>query len=74
MDSSNRQRRHLAPLTDVRAYRLRYGLSLFEVAHESGLTTFRASIIERDPARARPGEIDAHHTAVDRLSAKREAA
>ena len=63
----DRKRSRIAPLTAVREYRLRAGVTLAEVAHESGLTSNRVSIIERDPAQARPGEIEAHRSAVDRL-------
>lgn len=65
-----RKRNRIAPLTPVRAYRLTAGITLAAVAQESGLTSLRVSIIERDPAQARPGEIEAHHQAVDVIAAR----
>lgn len=70
----DRHRSRIVPLTPVRAYRLTAGLSLAEVALESGLTTFRVSVIERDPSQARHGEIDTHHAAVDALVLKHRGA
>ena len=64
-------RSRLAPLTPVRAHRLTAGFTLAEVAHRSGLTSFRVSIIERDPSQAKAGEIDAHRDAIDQLLRER---
>lgn len=64
----NRQRVRVAPLTPIRALRLTHGLTIAEVSHESGLTTFRLSIIERDPEQARPEEIEAHRQAVEAIA------
>lgn len=69
-----RSRSRLAPQTAVRAYRLERGITLAEVALQSGVTSFRLSIIERNPERAKPGEIEAHRRAVDELAAVRVAA
>lgn len=72
MDESthDRKRNRLAPLTAVRAHRLTAGIPLAEVARESGLTAARVSIVERDPSQAKPGEIDAHRSAVDAIAAR----
>jgi hypothetical protein len=71
MMNEQRQRNRIAPLTAVRAYRLERGITLAEVALESGLTTFRLSLVERDPSKARDGEIAAHRAAVDSIATKR---
>jgi hypothetical protein len=70
----DRKRNRLAPLTAVRAYRLERGITLAEVALESGLTTFRLSVVERSPSEARDGEIATHRAAVDSIFAKRSTA
>lgn len=70
----DRKRNRLAPLTPVRAHRLEAGITLAEVAAHSCLTSFRVSIIERDPSQARPGEIEAHRAAVDAIAAQRSVA
>lgn len=62
----------LTPITDARLDRLRAGLTIAEVAAESGLTSFRISIIERDPTKARAGEIDRHRAAIKTLQSRRE--
>ena len=68
------KRNRIAPLTPVRANRLEAGVTLMEVAQRSGLTSFRVSIIERDPSQAKPGEIDAHRGAVEYLGRKQRGA
>jgi hypothetical protein len=62
--------REFALLTDERAYRLRAGLTLQEVSTAAGLTLFRASLAERRPDRAKPGELSALRAAVDRLASR----
>jgi transcriptional regulator with XRE-family HTH domain len=56
-------------MTALREYRLRRGITLVKAAVYADLSLSRASEIERDPSRARPGEIEALQRAVDRLSA-----
>jgi len=43
----NRRRRAFAPLTELRAERLRQALTLFEVSQASGICSYRVSLIER---------------------------
>lgn len=57
-------------LTEERAYRLRAGLTLQEVSIAAGLTLSRASLAERHPDRAKPGELAALRAAVDRLASR----
>ena len=71
---NDRKRNRRAPLTAVRAHRLKAGITLAEVALRSNLNSFRVSIIERDPSQARPGEIKAHRAAVDSIVADRSEA
>jgi hypothetical protein len=70
-DFQQRQRNRLSPLTAVRAHRLEHGITLFEAATRAGLTSFRVSVIERDPSTARPGELDVLRLAVDAIAAER---
>jgi hypothetical protein len=70
----DRRRNRISPLTPIRAYRLAQGITLAEVAQRSGLTSFRVSIIERNPSEARSGEIEAHRSAVDSLARERRGA
>jgi hypothetical protein len=72
--SAGRQRKRagLTPLTALRAHRLQHALSLNEVALRSGLSTYRVSVIERDPDRAWEGEIDRFLAAVNELAAERQ--
>lgn len=69
MDSSINRLRRTYPLTDIREYRMRRGITLMAVAFHSGLSLARASFIERFPERARPGELDRLRAAVDGLFA-----
>lgn len=69
----SRHRRGIAPLTSVRAYRLERGLTLADVASRAGITTFRLSIVEREPDLARPGELEAHKRAIDELHGEQTA-
>lgn len=68
----HRRRRGVPPLTPLRAYRLQRGLTLAEVAARADMTTFRASIIERNPKAAHPDEIRAHRAACDSIHAERK--
>lgn len=54
-------------LTELRAYRMRHGLTLMAVAFRAGLSVNRASQLERTPTLATPGEIAALREAVDLL-------
>lgn len=60
------------PLSDIRAYRLRSGVRLIDLAVYSGISMTRASEIERFPERARAGEIEILRQTVDRIVAERE--
>ena len=66
------QRVRLAPLTQLRRYRLERAVSLADAASTSGISTARVSVVERDPALARPGEIDRLLRAVDIIAKARK--
>jgi hypothetical protein len=61
----NNPRSRLSPLTEVRAYRLRFAVPLVQAAYHAGLSLSRASEIERFPDRARPGELKRLRGGVD---------
>lgn len=63
------RRRVVYPQTPARLYRLERNVRLIEAAVAAGLSIARASIIERDPSLARPGELDDLRRAVDRVAA-----
>jgi hypothetical protein len=69
MASPSRRRRFPA-LTPLRAERLRQALTIAEVASESGISSFRVSIIERDPDQATPEELGLLRQAIGRLTGK----
>jgi transcriptional regulator with XRE-family HTH domain len=71
MVNTNPRSRSTAPLTEVRAYRLRLNVTMAEAAVASGIPMARLSQIERQPDAARDGEIEALHAAVDRVAASR---
>lgn len=52
------ERRRMVGLTKPREYRLRRGVTLAEAAVLCEMTLSRASVIERYPQQARPGEIE----------------
>jgi transcriptional regulator with XRE-family HTH domain len=68
----NRRRRSFAPLTELRAERLRQALTLFEVAQAAGLSTHRASILERALDEPSPEELAKLHEAIKRLAEERK--
>jgi RNase P/RNase MRP subunit p30 len=55
-------------ITDLRAARLRYGLTLAATTLQAGMSLTRASLIERNLDAARPGELEALRAAVADLS------
>jgi hypothetical protein len=61
-------RKKFPPMTGPREYRLRRGVTLAEAAVFSRLSMFRASVIERDPTVARPGELERLRRGVDRAA------
>lgn len=63
-----RPRRQFPPATPLRLERLRRGLRLADIARRAGVSLTRASEIERDPAAAKPAEIDALRRATEKLS------
>ncbi len=66
---SNATRRRAFPeLTELRAARLRRGLTLAAVAAQAGVSLTRASLIERDPSLARPGELDALRNTINAIA------
>jgi len=52
----------------IRQYRQSRGFNLHDVARVSGINAARASVIEREPEKARPGEIGRLRDAIDRLT------
>ncbi len=70
MDAPAQTRRRIPSLTEIRAERLRHSITLAEVALRANLSSYRVSLVERDPSRARPGELEALHRAIDELSAE----
>jgi hypothetical protein len=62
------RRRVVYPPTPARLYRLERNVRLIEAAVAAGISLSRASQIERDPSRARPGEIERLRRAVDRVA------
>lgn len=59
------------PLTEQRAIRLRCCVALSDAARLSDLTLSRASLLERHPDRARPGELARLSEGVARAAAER---
>ena len=66
------RRRRLSPASDLRLSRLAKALTLSEVAARAGMSLTRASYIERDPAIAKPAELDALKRAINAMSTERE--
>jgi transcriptional regulator with XRE-family HTH domain len=64
-------RRQFPAATPLRVERLRLGLRLADVARAASVSLTRASEIERDPAAARPAEIDELRRAIEELSGRR---
>jgi hypothetical protein len=65
------RRRALAPLTELRAERLRAALTLFEVAQAAGLPSYKVSIVERGLVDGSPEEISLLRAAIAKLVRKR---
>ena len=55
-------------LTAERAFRLGLGVTLEEAARRAAITLTRASLIERDPGSARPGELERLRKGVEAAS------
>lgn len=68
----NRLRRSFAPLTELRAERLRHALTLFAVAEASGICSNRVSIIERALDDPTAEELAKLHEAIERLARERK--
>ena len=66
-------RRRMAPMTPPREYRLRSCVPLVRAAVFADLSPARASLIERYPDRARPGELDRLRSGVDRATRENSA-
>ncbi len=64
----NRRRRSFAPLTELRAERLRHALTLFEIAQASGICSWRVSIIERALDQPTAEELAKLREAIGRLA------
>ena len=67
----NRRRRAFAPLTELRAERLRQALTLFEVSQASGICSYRVSLIERALDEPTAEELTKLHEAIARLALER---
>jgi hypothetical protein len=59
----------LPKLTEARRYRLERGIPLMAAAMFSGMSLSRASLIERQPGLAKPGEIRRLRDGVDQAYA-----
>jgi transcriptional regulator with XRE-family HTH domain len=67
-----KRRTGLAPLSELRAERLRAALTLFAVAEASGIcSSYRLSIIERGLDEPTPEELAKLHEAIARLANRR---
>lgn len=62
--------RTIQPATRYRLYRLKRGVTLSEAARLAGFSLYVASVIERDPSRALPGQLERLREAVDRAAAE----
>jgi transcriptional regulator with XRE-family HTH domain len=62
-----RRRNRIFPVTELRAERMRHGLPLHRVADRAGISTCRASVIERDSS-AISDEIAALKAAITALA------
>jgi hypothetical protein len=60
-------RERLRPATELRVERLRAGVLLADAARVADMSMKRASIIERYPEQARPGEIERLRAALARV-------
>ena len=61
----------LPPLTPLRQYRLERRVRLSDAACISGVPLVRASMVERDIARARPGEVERLMAAMETIAGGR---
>jgi hypothetical protein len=61
-------RARLSPATPLRLDRLKVGIPLYDLAREAGLSLSRASLAERFPENARPGEIERLRAALERVA------
>jgi hypothetical protein len=68
-----RRRKRIAPLTEIRAERLRSALKLAEVSLTAGINSYRLSLIERDLETPTPEELFRLHAAIAALAAERRA-
>lgn len=66
-------RARLQPATELRVERLRAGIALYDLARTAGLSLGRASIAERFPERAHPGEIEKLRAALPVAATERAA-
>ncbi len=67
-----KRRTGLAPLSELRAERLRHALTLFSVAQASGIcSSYRLSIIERELDEPTPEELAKIREAIARLAEER---
>jgi hypothetical protein len=64
-------RRRLVPASPLRLFRLERGVPLVTVAVEVDTPPSRLSQLERDPTRARPGEIERLQKAIEAISRRR---
>lgn len=62
----------LPPLTEARKFRLEHRVPLVSAALAAAIPSSRASIIERDPSVARPGELERLMAAVEGIAARRD--
>jgi hypothetical protein len=68
------RRKAFGCLTELRAARLKRGLTLFEVAYLAGISSYRTSLIERGLDDGTPEEIMKLRQAIERLAREREGA
>jgi hypothetical protein len=71
--SSAKTNRTFPRLTALRQHRLERGITLIRAAVAADLPLTRASLVERNPENARPGEVERLRAAVNSL-ARREVA
>ncbi|HUF09740.1 MAG TPA: hypothetical protein VMO47_10485 [Rhodothermales bacterium] len=68
MQAATVNRRGFTPDSELRTFRRKRGVRLQEVSTVSGINLYRCSVIERDPTKAKPGEIEAMRAAVAELA------
>jgi hypothetical protein len=62
------KRRPFYPATELRAFRLTHGVRLVDAAYHADIPPARVSLVERDPALARPGEVEQLRRAIELAS------